>query len=77
MLYSKLKEQGISGRRYFYPLISSFPMYKGLPSARHDILPAAESVAGRVLCLPIYAELGLETAVQIAGKVKNMGRIGG
>ncbi|WCG81858.1 DegT/DnrJ/EryC1/StrS family aminotransferase [Pectobacterium sp. A5351] len=56
-LYSLLKEVNIFSRRYFYPLISSFPMYRGLDSASQDNLPVAQSVADVVLCLPIYADL--------------------
>ena len=56
-LYAKLKEHGIHGRRYFYPLISQFPMYRGLPSARPDNLPVATEVAEQVICLPIYPSL--------------------
>ena len=56
-LYERLREHGIHGRRYFYPLISDFPMYRGLPSARSSNLPVATQVAERVLCLPIYPAL--------------------
>ena len=56
-LYQRLKEQGIHGRRYFYPLISDFPMYRGLPSAQHGNLPVAVDISSRVLCLPIYPAL--------------------
>lgn len=56
-LYQKLKDQNIYARRYFYPLISDFPMYRGLPSARRENLPVATDVAFKVLCLPIYPEL--------------------
>ena len=38
-LYQKLKNHNIHARRYFYPLISDFPMYRGLPSAHRDNLP--------------------------------------
>lgn len=57
-LYWKLREAGIHGRRYFYPLISDFPMYRGLPSAARANLPVAAEAAARVLCLPIYPDLG-------------------
>ena len=53
-LYSKMKEQGIYGRRYFYPLISSFSTYKGLPSAAPENLPMATRIANEVICLPIH-----------------------
>lgn len=56
-LYEKLAEQGIRARRYFYPLISDFPMYRGLPSAAQSGLPTARSVSNRILCLPIYPAL--------------------
>lgn len=56
-LYDKLREHEIFARRYFYPLISSFPMYSDLPSAQHGNLPIATSMAARVLCLPIYPSL--------------------
>lgn len=56
-LYDKLKAAGIYGRRYFYPLISEFPMYRGLPSASREHLPVATDAANRVICLPIYPAL--------------------
>lgn len=56
-LYQKLKEQSINGRRYFYPLISEFPMYRGLPSSAPSNLPIATQAAQKVLCLPIYPAL--------------------
>ena len=56
-LYQRLRDNGIHGRRYFYPLISSFPMYRGLPSAAPANLPVATLAASQVLCLPIYPAL--------------------
>ncbi|BBB68291.1 aminotransferase [Undibacterium sp. YM2] len=56
-LYESLRAQKIMVRRYFYPLISDFPMYRGLPSAQKDNLPVARVAAQQVLCLPIYPEL--------------------
>lgn len=56
-LYAKLKDNGIYPRRYFYPLISDFPMYRGLPSAQRNNLPVATDTAQRVLCLPIHPAL--------------------
>jgi len=56
-LYQKLKDNGINTRRYFYPLISEFPMYRGLPSAHRGNLPIATEVARKILCLPIYPML--------------------
>jgi dTDP-4-amino-4,6-dideoxygalactose transaminase len=56
-LYQKFRQNDIYVRRYFYPLISDFPMYRGLPSAAHENLPVARRVAQQVLCLPIYPGL--------------------
>lgn len=56
-LYTKMKSVNIYARRYFYPLISSFPMYRALESAHADNLPVSSSLANSVLCLPIYADL--------------------
>ncbi len=56
-LYEELKRIGIYSRRYFYPLLSSLPMYRDLPSAASDNLPVACEVAEQILCLPIYPEL--------------------
>lgn len=59
-LYEELKTNNIFCRRYFYPLISEFPMYKGLPSASADNLPVATRIAKEILCLPIYPNLSME-----------------
>jgi dTDP-4-amino-4,6-dideoxy-D-glucose transaminase len=56
-LYSLLRDNGILARRYFFPLISDMPMYRGLPSAAAVNLPVAKRVANEVLCLPIYHDL--------------------
>lgn len=60
-LYEELKKHNIYGRRYFYPLISQFPSYRGLTSAMPANLPVAEEVAGQVICLPIYPDLELKS----------------
>lgn len=60
-LYDKLKAHGILSRRYFYPLISNMPMYRGLPSADTANLPQANVLTEKVLCLPIYADLDKES----------------
>jgi dTDP-4-amino-4,6-dideoxygalactose transaminase len=64
-LYETLKENGIFGRRYFYPLISDFPMYRGLPSAAPSNLPIARKTSEEVICLPIYPELSHDSQDKI------------
>lgn len=56
-LYFKMKERGILGRRYFYPLISEFSTYRGLDSARPENLPVAHKMANSVICLPMHHAL--------------------
>ena len=56
-LYALLKSNEIYARRYFFPLISEFSMYQGMPSAHRGNLPHATQVSARVLCLPIYPDL--------------------
>jgi len=56
-LYEELKEQNIYSRRYFYPLLSTLPMYRDLPSAVPANLPLAIEAAEQILCLPIYSDL--------------------
>ena len=56
-LYFKLREHDIWGRRYFYPLISTFSTYRGLPSAARDNLPKAHKMADNVICLPMHHSL--------------------
>jgi dTDP-4-amino-4,6-dideoxygalactose transaminase len=70
-----LHSNGIRSRRYFYPLISDFPMYRTLPSADRANLPVAADVTERVLCLPIYPDLPLETVERIADLVARPGRV--
>ena len=56
-LYFEMKEKNVLGRRYFYPLISTFSTYRGLPSAAPSNLPVATRLANEVICLPMHHEL--------------------
>lgn len=64
-LYERLREHGIYARRYFYPLISEFPMYRALHSAEPAMLQVAAMVANRVICLPIFPGLDERVPVNI------------
>ena len=59
-LYQHLQDNGIYARRYFHPLISDFPMYRGMSSAAHSNLPVARKAASEVICLPIYPTISNE-----------------
>jgi len=70
-LYNDMKLYNVFGRRYFYPLISQFPSYRGLTSAKRENLPIAEEVARKVICLPIFPQL-VETEMDtICSIIKN------
>lgn len=56
-LYQEMKVANVLGRRYFYPLITEFSTYKGLPSATRENLPEAYKLAETVLCLPMHHNL--------------------
>ncbi len=53
-LYFKMRDDNVLGRRYFYPLISTFDTYKGLESSNPANLPVATRIADEVICLPMY-----------------------
>ena len=70
-LYFKMKEHNVFGRRYFYPLISTFSTYRGLDSANPDNLPIATQMSNNVICLPMQHALSeneVEYILQIIKK---------
>ena len=69
-LYWRLRDSGIHARRYFYPLISDFPMYRGMPSAQPSNLPVATDAARRVLCLPIYPALHEDDQMRVIDLIR-------
>jgi dTDP-4-amino-4,6-dideoxygalactose transaminase len=71
-VYEELKKNNIYSRRYFYPLISQFPIYKGLDSALPGKMPIAEKTAEQVICLPIYPDLEINETERIINVVKQM-----
>jgi dTDP-4-amino-4,6-dideoxygalactose transaminase len=70
-LYHRLKAAGVHARRYFYPLISEFPMYRGLPSAAPGGLPVAHRAAQQVLCLPLYPDLSEEALGRVVTVIRD------
>ena len=64
-IYNELKNHNIFSRRYFYPLISQFPTYKGLPSSDPANLPMAEKITQQVLYLPIYPDLEISNVERV------------
>ena len=70
-LYDWLKQHDILARRYFYPLISEFPMYRTATGSDRSNLPCAVAAAERVLCLPIYPDLEKERLERIVGLIES------
>lgn len=69
-LYQEMKENNIFARRYFYPLISHFPMYRGMPSASERNLPVANLIARKIICLPIYPALEKSDLCRVVDIIK-------
>lgn len=69
-LYEKMKSVGVYGRRYFYPLISTFSTYRGLESANPSNLPVAHRMAEEVICLPIYHNLSKLDMEKVITQIK-------
>ncbi len=70
VLFEALKEKNIIARRYFYPLISDFSMYKNLPSSAPQNLPVAAKAAQQILCLPIYPDLSEAEQMRVIDVIK-------
>ena len=64
-LYFKMREHGVLGRRYFYPLISDFSTYRSLPSATKENLPVANKMAEQVICLPMHHAMSEENIEKV------------
>jgi dTDP-4-amino-4,6-dideoxygalactose transaminase len=69
-LYNGLKEWNVFARRYFYPLVTDFACYRGI--VREGELPVARSVASRIICLPIFSDLGLDDVVRICDVIRRI-----
>ncbi|MDE5875464.1 MAG: DegT/DnrJ/EryC1/StrS family aminotransferase [Muribaculaceae bacterium] len=69
-LYFRMREHNVLGRRYFYPLISEFTTYRGLPSAAPSNLPVATRMADQVICLPMHHALSPEDVNRVLDCIK-------
>ncbi|MDR5772922.1 MULTISPECIES: DegT/DnrJ/EryC1/StrS family aminotransferase [unclassified Caballeronia] len=69
-LFEAFRAQDIMVRRYFFPLISDFPMYRGLSSAPRANLPVAADAASKVMCLPIFPTLTDEQQARIVALIE-------
>lgn len=71
-VYDKLKKFNIFTRRYFYPLISQFPIYRDLLSANPSNLQIAEKITKEILCLPIFTDLSFQNCIYIVEKIRKL-----
>lgn len=72
-LFSRFRDAGILARRYFYPLISEFPMYRGLDSAQPKRLENAIGISRQVICLPIFPHLQAHEQDAVIAIVRDAG----
>lgn len=75
-LFNWLRQNDILARRYFFPLISEFPMYRDLASASPSNLAIAQSIANRVICLPIFPDMNEGQLQRIIEAIRLWGRSG-
>lgn len=71
-LYEMLRGEQIYARRYFYPLISTFSMYRSLLSARSENLKNATDISNSVICLPIFPNLSNSQVMHICELIKKI-----
>ncbi len=64
-VFAKLAGQGITARKYFYPLTNAEACFEGMPFYGPEKTPVANHYASRVLTLPLYADLALEDVDRI------------
>ena len=69
-LYEKMRSNNVLGRRYFYPLISTFSPYNMYPSAAKENLPNAHKMADSVICLPMHHALSEEDVKRVIDYIK-------
>lgn len=60
----ELDENKIFARRYFYPSLNT------LPYLENKSMPIAESISRRILCLPLYDSLSIDTVDSICKLIK-------
>jgi dTDP-4-amino-4,6-dideoxygalactose transaminase len=73
-LYFGLRDMNVMARRYFYPLISEFPMYRDLPSSVPNNLPMSHLASSQIICLPMHAELSEQDVYYVVNCIKEIYR---
>lgn len=73
-VFAALGAQGITARKYFYPITNSVEAYEELSTAGAERTPVAAFLADRVLTLPLYADLAPEDVDRICDIILLCGR---
>lgn len=68
-VFEKLAANGITARKYFYPLTNSFTCYNGMEGFDPDATPIAKHVASNILTLPLYADLDLSDVDRVCDAI--------
>jgi dTDP-4-amino-4,6-dideoxygalactose transaminase len=74
-VHEELKKYNVFSRKYFYPLCSDFPWYKGIKSAQSEYLPIAQKAVQRTLAMPFYGDLDLESVTWICTLLKEFSKV--
>ena len=69
-LLTRLREESVYPRRYFYPLTSAYACYRD--SLDPGVTPVAERTAREILTLPLYPGLGEEQVSRICGMIRKV-----
>ena len=67
-----LAEEGVFARKYFYPLITDFECYRGLPGFDSAATPVAKRISDGVVTLPMYPGLESENVKLISDVVRRV-----
>lgn len=71
-VFEILGKEGITTRKYFYPITNNIEAYSGLNTSGAEKTPLAALIASRVLTLPMYADLALEDVDRICEIILSM-----
>ena len=69
-LYEHLKSNKVYVRKYFYPLLSDFSIYRNVLNIKKENLIVAKRVTNQVLCLPIYPDLSEDEQASIIDMIR-------
>lgn len=64
-LMEYMEQAGIYSRRYFYPATNDMPLFQD-----YNTTPIAKEVSQNILCLPMYADLTENQALDICSRIK-------